>query len=252
MLWFTVTSGGETILLGAALPEHRLALVPPAATSEIGELNAARSSELIDFLRARLKVNTIMGDENELRQFDFLSDSGDEKILERQASWGKRLTTVASDHDQLRTPMTTRRAGELDRPLLNRWARTFSLDTRADANATTLEVSEWMRRGRLLVFETDRPVGMIALSGEYTDPDFGRSCRLSLIYVDPIYRGRKFGSEMIRIVENEVRLENANALILYSDPTNRRIRDFYSSLGFKPSVDWIEVSAEGFNVSTTG
>ena len=49
-------------------------------------------------------------------------------------------------------------------------------------------------------------------------------------------------------IENEARLENVNALVLYSDPTNERARKFYSSLDFKPADEWLEIET-GFNVS---
>lgn len=247
-LWFAVVEADRTLLLGAALPGHRVALVPPAATSELGVLTDDQRRALRDFLQGRLKVESVMGAETALREFDFLSGAARHRVLEKQTSWGKRLTNVATEKPgSRRAPMMARRAGELDRPTINRWARGFATDTKLDPDETTTEVSEWLRRGRLLIFETDRPVGMLALSGEYTDSDFGRLCRLSLIYIDPIYRGRGYGADMMNAVENEVRMENANALILYSDPENARTKRFYSSLGFVPSADWIEVRTSGFS-----
>ncbi len=262
ILWFAVTQDFETLMLGAALPQDRIAIVPPARTAERPQLDREESQALHDFLRARLKISSIMGCETELRNFGFLLNDdrpifGYNEVLERQTPWGKRLTNVASlDSKYLRSPLAvTRRANETDRPMVARWARIFAADTRAEANATTVEAFEWMRRGKLLIFETDRPVGMAALSGEYTDPDFGRSCRLSLIYVDPVYRGRGYGHDMLSAIENEVRLESANALVLYSDPENKRAHRFYASLGFTAADDWIEVSStetSGLNVNTTG
>ncbi|CAN5466406.1 hypothetical protein BH10BDE1_BH10BDE1_25370 [soil metagenome] len=263
ILWFAVTSQDETLMLGAVLPGDRIAIVPPAPTALNPIFDREEGQALQEFLKARLKIKSVMGREAELKNFGFLFDRESENILERQTPWGKRLTNVAStDSKTLRSVLSvTRRAAETDRPMLARWARVFAADTRAEANASTVEAFEWMRRGRLLIFETDRPVGMAALSGEYNDPDFGRSCRLSLIYIDPVYRGRGYGHEMVTAIENEVRLESANALVLYSAPKNERAFRFYSSLGFTPAEDWFEVdvpedsdsdSDSGFKVNTTG
>jgi GNAT superfamily N-acetyltransferase len=257
ILWFAVTRENETLMLGAVLPGDRIAIVPPATHALRPAFDREEGQELHDFLKARLRIKSVMGRESELKNFGFLFDRVQDDILERQTPWGKRLTNIAdSDSKLLRSSLNlTRRALETDRPMLTRWARIFAADTRAEAHQTTIEAFEWMRRGKLLIFETDRPIGMAALSGEYSDPDFGRSCRLSLIYVDPVYRGRGYGHEMVNAIENEVRLENANALVLYSDPENARAFRFYSSLGFTPADDWFEVALPddpGFNVNTTG
>ncbi len=261
ILWFSVSEENNLALVGALLPGDRLTLIPPAPTSARGPLSDDEIDSLHQFLRSRLKVHSVMGTEPELNEFGFLiQDEVTESphhILERQTPWGKRLTNVASTNSGLhrRSALTTtRRAIETDRPLLNRWARLFAAETQAEAIETSVEVSEWVRRARLLIFETDRPVGMAALSGEFTDPDFGRSCRLSLIFIDPVQRGRGLGHEMIHAIESEARLENANALVLYSDPGNERARRFYSDLGFSPSDDWLELpaSAAGLSVKTTG
>lgn len=259
ILWFSVheasQGSGTTIMAGALLPGDRLAVIAPTASSIRGPLHENDIPALHDFLKARFKVGTLLATEEELKTLGLMTGAESVRELERQTPWGKRLTNVANQLESRRPNLTvTRRAIETDRPLLNRWARGFALDTRSDANETTIETSEWMKRGRLLIFETDRPVGMAALSGEFSDPDFGRTCRLSLIYVDPVYRGRGLGHELVYAIENEARLESANALILYSDPENDRARRFYSSLGFVPSEDWLEISASeaGFSVSTTG
>ena len=255
ILWFSISQENKVALMGALLPEDRLVMILPAPTSVRGSLNDEENEYLHEFLRARLRIKSVMGIESGLRQFGFLVDDSSQ-LLERQTPWGKRLTNTAnSDTSARRASLAvTRRATEIDRPLLNRWARLFAADTQAEAIETSIEVSEWVRRARLLIFETDRPVGMAALSGEFTDPDFGRTCRLSLIFIDPVQRGRGLGVEMISAIENEARLENANALVLYSDPSNERARRFYSNLGFSPSDDWIEMSASaaGLSVKTTG
>ena len=256
ILWFSVSEGARgTLIAGALLPGDRLALVPPAPTSTQEPLSENDLVLLSEFLKVRFRVGTLLATDIELNQLGFMSGTESVRELERQTPWGKRLTNIASSADPRRSDLhITRRAIETDRPLLNRWSRGFALDTRSDAGDTATEAYEWMKRGRLLIFETDQPVGMAALSGEFTDSDFGRTCRLSLIYVDPIYRGRGLGRDLVSAIESEARLENANALILYSDPTNDRARKFYSSLGFVPSDDWLEVSATevGFSVSTTG
>ncbi len=243
VLWFAITLEKETVMLGALLPGDRFA---------IAALVPRYRDELHRFLTTRTKIKSVMGNESTLLDFGILPLQKRATIIERQTSWGKRLTTVApaAKESQRRAISITRRAGELDRPTLNRWAQIFSSETRpdteAEAIATTVEVAEWVRRGRLLIFETDRPVAMAAFSGEFTDRDFGRSCRLSLVFVDPVYRGRGIGHEMMMAVENEARLENVNALILYSDPGNERARRFYTDLEFTPSEDWLEVET-GFN-----
>lgn len=260
ILWFAVNdmtqSPASPIVAGALLPGDRLVVIAPSKTSPRGPLSENEIPALQDFLKARFKIKTLLATDEELKNLGFMMGAESVRELERQTPWGKRLTNVATDFDNSKRPnlTVTRRAVETDRPLLNRWARGFALDTRSDANDTTIEASEWMKRGRLLIFETDRPVGMAALSGEFTDPDFGRTCRLSLIYVDPVYRGRGLGHELVAAIESEARLESANALILYSDPENDRARRFYSSLGFVPSDDWLEISASeaGFSVNTTG
>lgn len=245
VLWFSVSLADTPVMLGALLPGDRFA---------IAALAPIYRDELHQFLETRLKIKSIMGNESTLQDFGILPLKTRATIIERQTSWGKRLTTVGSPSKdyQKRNLTVTRRAGEFDRPTLNRWAQIFSSETRpdteAEAVATTVEVAEWVRRGRLLIFETDRPVGMAAFSGEFTDRDFGRSCRLSLVFVDPVYRGRGIGHEMMAAVENEARLENVNALILYSDPANERARRFYADLEFTPSEDWLEIET-GFNRS---
>ena len=251
ILWFAVTetqsdnSETETVLLGALLPGERLALVPPDLSSLHGGLSEDDQDDLHDFLSSRFKLKTVMGTETSLRDFNLLPENLEEKLVERQIPWGKRLTTVGNSSTHRRGNLTTtRRATEADRPLLNRWARLFSSETKVEAIETTNEVAEWIRRGRLLIFETDRPIGMAALSGEFNDPEFGRSCRLSLIFVDPVYRGRGLGHEMMDAIENEARLESVNALVLYSDPESERARRFYSDVGFSPMDTWLEVETD--------
>lgn len=248
ILWFSVSSPQEDpekksvpLLLGAVLPSDRIAIVAPAASAK-HPLTSEDATAIANFLKTRIKIASVMGSETSLRTFGFLDN-----IFERQVAWGKRLATVSPSLDvpsdtALGRPLVSRRAIETDRPLLGRWARIFAAETRANVNATVLETAEWMRRGRLFIFETNEPVGMTALSGEFEDRTFGRSCRLSLIFTEPSRRGRGIGHDMLKAIEHEVRLENANALILYSDAANPRIQNFYSGLGFKPCDDWVEAS----------
>lgn len=214
----------------------------------------------------KIKMASVMGTQADLQQLGFVVEPFDaNEIIERQLSWGKRLTLSTAPispaspktakPDLPMSPaysLVSRRANEADRPLLLRWAKNFASETDATTEGTSLEVAEWMKRGRLLIFENAlRPVGMAALSGEYTDRKFGRSCRLSLLFVDPIHRGRGCGRQAVEGIEHEARLENASGLVLYSDASNPRIKNFYSDLGFKESDEWLEVEA-GLSVSTTG
>lgn len=254
VLWFSVLGPNKTaVAFGARLPADRVALVSTTVDAKLG-----LGHDFSAFLRSKMKISSVMGAHSDLTRLGFTTT----EIIERQHAWGKRLASVATPtiprRDSFATALSSRRAGETDRALLARWAKLFAIETDPGATSiasTELEVAEWMKRGRLLLFETStpsaRPIAMAALSGDYTDRKFGRSCRLSLLFVDPIYRGRGYGRLAVEAIEHEARLENASGLVLYSDSQNERIKRFYSDLGFALSDDWLEVDT-GFNVNTTG
>lgn len=255
ILWFSVTDQTKSsIALGALLPGDRVALI----AQDVNHADDAK--QFRSYLKTKIKIGSVMGTRSDLVKLGFVAEPfNTAESIERQISWGKRLTltpvaaptkTVSDFSTSPDYRLTSRRASEADRALLGRWGKIFASETDATTEGTSLEVAEWLKRGRLLIFENAvRPIGMAALSGEYTDRKFGRSCRLSLLFVDPIHRGRGCGRQAVEAIEHEARLENASGLVLYSIASNPRIKNFYSDLGFKESDEWIEV---GLSVSTTG
>lgn len=259
ILWFAVNDESKSpLLIGAVLPGDRVALLIQSSRPD------ALNDDLVSFLKSKLQIRSVMGKRSDLARLGFKIKDDSSAILERQLAWGKRLSQFVNatsfkghrGHDATAPhTLTSRRALEGDRSIVNRWSKVFANETGASVESTTFEAGEWMKRGRLIVFEisSEAPlaVGMAAFSGEYTDTKFGRSCRLSLLFVDPIYRGRGLGHSAVEAIEQEARIENANGLILYSDATSERAHRFYSSLGFKAADEWLEVES-GFNVKTTG
>lgn len=249
VLWFIVQDEQQTSLLfGAVLPGERVALLP---TETIKKPTGATSGNagIKEFLFGKIKFHQIMGAKSDLEWF--LDESLTEPtstagplVVEHQTAWGKPLSTAdgPSTGDYLLALRTEcRRATEVDRPRVQRWARLFAIDTKSDPEATTLEAFEWLRRGRLVIFEEASAIGMAAISGEYNCARLGRIGRISLVFIDPNHRGRGHGHTMLRSIEEEMRLEKMNGIVLYSDHGNERIRNLYSDLGFKTHDDWLEV-----------
>jgi len=242
VLWFKVLTEPSTpILFGAVLPGDRVALIPRTCDAETAK-------NLKVFLFSKMKIRRLMGATSDLA---WLKGSGETpRVIERQTAWGKSLSTGrGTNTGDLPVSLGTecRRATEADRARIHRWARLFAIDTATDPEATTLECFEWLRRGRLLIFEdraSEGALGMAALSGEYNCPRLGRIGRLSLVFIDPNHRGRGYGHTMLQAIEEEMRLEKIKGVVLYSDQKNERIRSLYSDLGFKPFEDWLEVETK--------
>lgn len=247
VLWFQLqaqaqaqNSAVSAILFGAVLPDDRIALIPSKAATSLKVETTFDAESIKEFLRAKIKFKRIMGAKSDLDGLALRS-----VVIERQLAWGKPLSTAdAKTEDTLLSLKTEcRRATEVDRARVQRWARLFAIDTKTSPEATTLEAFEWLRRGRLMIFEDDGPVGMAALSGDYDCPRRGRIGRLSLIFIDPNHRGRGHGHAFLRSIEEEMRLEKMKGIVLYSDHRNEKIQNFYSSLGFKVFDEWLEIQA---------
>ncbi|MDX9730626.1 MAG: GNAT family N-acetyltransferase [Bdellovibrionales bacterium] len=270
ILWFQVSNPATSqTVFGAVLPDDRIILVDPSSpdTSRHGSLHW-----LVGFLQTKTVVRTFMGTRQTLLRLGL--DTPQES--KSQTSWVKYLSKT-SETAQDSNALTIRRAQESDRILLQSWAPIFAQETEGgSARETLAEMLEWMRRGKLLLFNLAQAalsqappspeegtslepalsepatVAMAALSGDFTDPIAGPTCRISLLFTPPELRNHGIGALALRAIEHEARMENIQALVLYSKTANQNATRFYARQGFVPQDEWLESPVSAFKVNTTG
>lgn len=247
-LWFTLGRSPTKALpspsriWGVALPSQRVVLTCP----EIDFPDSPAAYQPIDqtlreFMIQRFEPKHVIGTPHLMKSLKLFTAS----TTTQTAWWRNPLART----DILNERLTFRRGVEADRKQIALWAEQFSKETKTQARDEALQ---WLNRGRLLIFETligDRrkPVGMAAFSGEFEDPQFGRLARISLVFVDPTFRGRQYGSEILSLMTMEAMIDHIAGIILFSDTEQAKAHRFYSRSGFLPLGEIAE-----FNVNTTG
>lgn len=247
-LWFTLSRGATksapkpSRIWGVALPSKRVALTCP----EFDFLDSPARYPPLDitlreFMIQRFEPKQVIATPDLVQSFKLSTTS----VNTQTAWWRNPLARTENPVERL----SLRRGSEADRKQIARWAEQFSKETETNARDEALQ---WLNRGRLLIFETTinggkKPIGMAAFSGEFDDSQFGRLARVSLVFVEPSFRGHGYGSEILNLMAMEATIDQISGVILFSDTANPKAHRFYSGSGFSPLGEIAE-----FNVKTTG
>lgn len=184
-----------------------------------------------------------------------------------QWAWLKELSPLPSISDSSMptsaspTSRELRRATAADLWLVQEMASSLAQDIRESPLATRAEALHWLKAGRLFLLTqksmrqrtpippapmprpsgatATSPLAMGALSGEFRDPQSGRTSeRLSLLFVRRELRGQGVGQEMIAQLEVQLRNEGIQDLVLFSDIRHEATNRFYAKLGFQHRGSW--------------
>lgn len=247
-LWFTL---GRNLnhspqrpfqIWGVALPERRIVLSCPELDFHSPSLSHETIDETIcEFLVQRFEPKILIASPPLAEKLNFNLE-----VMGRQTAWWRNPHSRWESRQQ---QLSMRRAIESDRKLVASWGDVFSAETQTSARQESLE---WLNRGRLVLFEkihesNATPVGMAAFSGEFSDRDFGRLARISLVFVDPGNRGRGLGTEILHQMALDAQIDGIAAVVLFSDSSQPKAHRFYSEAGFLPLGEIAE-----FKVKTTG
>jgi len=247
-LWFTLGRGPSKLLpkpsriWGVALPSQRVVLTCPEIDFQDSPVaHQPFDQTLREFLIQRFEPRNLIATPHLVQSLQLSTTP----VTTQTAWWRNPIARTDSSIERL----SFRRGGEADRKQIALWAEQFSKDTKTHARDEALQ---WLNRGRLLVFEAlhgDRrkAIGMAAFSGEFEDPQFGRLARVSLFFVDPVFRGAAYGSEILNMMSMEAKIDDISGIILFSDAAQAKAHRFYSRSGFLPLGEIAE-----FNVKTTG
>lgn len=252
-LWFSIA---DTVF-GVGLPDGRVALALPPQSAPLGRQD-------LEPALLRLRPKLVLASRETLLALQAADCLTVLATSESQTAWRKQL--LAAETDSPRASVRVRRPTARERQKTTAWARAFALEQSQSLVATTLEAETLRRRAELFVLDhspkgcAPTAVGMVALSGELRDKHFGHSLRLSLLYIEPQFRGGGLGSAAVRALEaralhdhlelHSERLAAAAppvAMVLFANELEPRARAFYSNLGYSLCGDWLEVS-----VKTTG
>jgi predicted GNAT family acetyltransferase len=194
-----------------------------------------------EFMIQRFQPKQVIATPDFVKSFEISTSA----VTRQTAWWRNPLARAEITNERL----SLRRCGEADRKQIALWADQFSKETKTYARDEALE---WLNRSRLLIFETSvqrikKAIGMAAFSGEFEDSQFGRLARISLVFVEPSFRGNGYGSEILNLMAMEATIDEISGVILFSDTANPKAHRFYSVAGFSPLGEIAE-----FNVKTTG
>jgi len=129
-----------------------------------------------------------------------------------------------------------RPAGEVDVPLLARWAAAFMAeavphDPPSDPFAL---VRRFMEAGTLFVWDDGMPVSM-AGSSRSTE----RGASISLVYTPPAQRGRGYASGCAAALSQHLLDRGFAFCTLYTDLSNPTSNKIYQKIGYRPVSDWM-------------
>jgi len=247
-LWFTLGRGASNLaprpsrIWGVALPSQRVVLTCPEIDFQDSPPHYPPVDHTMrEFMIQRFQPKQVIATPDFVKSFEISTSA----VTRQTAWWRNPLARAEITNERL----SLRRCGEADRKQIALWADQFSKETKTYARDEALE---WLNRSRLLIFETSvqrikKAIGMAAFSGEFEDSQFGRLARISLVFVEPSFRGNGYGSEILNLMAMEATIDEISGVILFSDTANPKAHRFYSVAGFSPLGEIAE-----FNVKTTG
>ncbi|MBN8539612.1 MAG: GNAT family N-acetyltransferase [Deltaproteobacteria bacterium] len=250
-LWFTLGRGATksaqrpSRIWGVALPSQRVVLTCPEIDfQDLPSQYPQVDNILREFMFQRFQPKHVIATPDFVKSLKITSST----VTHQTAWWRTPLARTNVTIDTIER-LSLRRCTEADRKQIASWAEQFSKETNTRARDEALE---WLNRRRLLIFEISgqsgkKPIGMAAFSGEFEDSQFGRLARISLVFVDSIFRGDGYGSEILNLMAMEATIDEISGVILFSDSANPKAHRFYSRSGFSPLGEIAE-----FNVNTTG
>ena len=95
--------------------------------------------------------------------------------------------------------------------------------------------------GRLLLAKEDEVAVGIACLKKIRDD----TCEIKRMYVQPAYRGRKIGEQLLNRLIDEARMIGYSRVLLDSDPYMTRAHGIYRSMGFVETDPYPEAEMDG-------
>lgn len=153
---------------------------------------------------------------------------------------------------QARTEQEVEMADQLNREYLG-WCVEQSLKRLGE----TLDFNELYRHskidqehflaatGRLLLAKEDGVIGGMACFKKIRED----TCEIKRMYVQPAFRGRKIGEQLLSRLIEEARATGYSRILLDSDPYMSKAHEIYRSLGFVETEPYEEAEMDGDDYS---
>ena len=162
------------------------------------------------------------------------------KLSNAKPVLGMRLriheTRKVVDSDLPSPPGHFRPAAPPDTDLLTAWTEVFVADARIPERVdAAVVVQDAIKRGRLHVWEDERPVSMAAWTGKTPS-----GVRINFVYTPRELRGKGYGTACVKALTKQ-QLEQGNAFCwLYTDLSSTASPNIFKRIGYWPVSDVIE------------
>jgi predicted GNAT family acetyltransferase len=119
-----------------------------------------------------------------------------------------------------------------EREQLIGWARAFTDEAGAAADAPEILVDRRLADDRLFVWDDGGPASLVG-----TSPAVAGVMRVSLVYTPPAARGRGYASALVAAVSSRAMAAGASQCMLYADRANPTSNRIYQAVGFRRVTD---------------